>query len=79
MTDKPDGDHAIKASANPDITFENCQELDQIDPLANFRSKFRLPDDVIYLDGNSLGPLPKATPARIAEVRELSADSMLSC
>ena len=76
MTDKPDGDRAIKSSSHPDITCENCQEFDQIDPLANFRSKFRLPDDVIYLDGNSLGPLPKATPARIAEV---SAHPMLSC
>ncbi len=29
-----------------------------------------LPQGVIYLDGNSLGPLPKATPARIAQVME---------
>jgi kynureninase len=42
--------------------------LDVGDPLASLRSEFQLPDGVIYLDGNSLGVLPKATPARIAKV-----------
>ncbi len=42
--------------------------LDRNDPLAGFRDRFALPDGVIYLDGNSLGPLPRATPARLAEV-----------
>jgi kynureninase len=42
--------------------------LDAVDPLAPFRELFLLPEDVIYLDGNSLGPVPKATPARIAEL-----------
>ena len=45
-----------------------CQNLDKADKLAAFRERFRLPENLIYLDGNSLGPLPKATPARIAEV-----------
>ena len=34
------------------------------------KALFHLPEGVIYLDGNSLGPLPKATPARIAEVMQ---------
>jgi kynureninase len=42
--------------------------LDAEDPLAAFRGRFDLPEGVIYLDGNSLGALPSATPERLAEV-----------
>lgn len=41
---------------------------DAADPLAPFRDRFTLPEGVIYLDGNSLGALPRATPERVAQV-----------
>jgi len=41
--------------------------LDAADPLAPAREQFTLPDGIIYLDGNSLGALPRATPKRLAE------------
>lgn len=50
------------------IIRNSLERLDQIDPLASFRDRFILPPGVIYLDGNSLGPLPRATPGRIAEL-----------
>lgn len=47
----------------------SCAErLDAEDALAQFRDRFVLDDPVIYLDGNSLGPLPRTTQARVAEV-----------
>jgi len=52
----------------PDITRESLVALDAADPLKGFRDRFDLPEGTIYLDGNSLGPLPKATPDRVAEV-----------
>jgi kynureninase len=42
--------------------------LDAADPLADRRALFDLPGDVIYLDGNSLGPLTHAAAARAGEV-----------
>ncbi len=41
---------------------------DAADPLAHWRERFDLPEGVVYLDGNSLGALPRATPGVAGEV-----------
>ena len=46
----------------------SAEQLDNKDPLAKKVGAFSLPNDTIYLDGNSLGPLPKSAEARASEV-----------
>ena len=48
-------------------TAESVAQLDQEDPLAKFRELFVIADpEICYLDGNSLGRLPKATIERVS-------------
>jgi kynureninase len=51
--------------------FSYAEQLDQRDPLAHFRDQFVINDpDLIYLDGNSLGRLPKATISHLQKLIE---------
>ncbi len=50
------------------MTREDARQLDAADPLAFARERFRLPEGIVYLDGNSLGALPAATSARLEQV-----------
>ncbi|MCA3729613.1 MAG: kynureninase, partial [Phenylobacterium sp.] len=42
-----------------------CHRLDRADPLSALTGRFRLPAGIVYLDGNSLGPLPRASEAAV--------------
>ncbi len=49
-----------------DISLEKAKQWDATDPLRHLRAQFALPQGVCYLDGNSLGALPRATAERVA-------------
>src|SRR5580692_11882237 len=48
-------------TSSADLTSrEACVARDSADSLRNFRERFAIPEGIIYLDGNSLGPMPQA-------------------
>ena len=49
---------------------DECQRRDAADPFLSFKARFRRPRNTLYLDGNSLGPLPHATGKRVARTVE---------
>lgn len=57
-----------------------CEAMDRADPLAPLRDRFDLPEGMLYLDGNSLGAMPKDASARAHYVvtREWGADLIKS-
>ncbi|MDZ4103760.1 MAG: kynureninase, partial [Hydrogenophaga sp.] len=61
-------------------TLQDCRALDAQDPLRSLRDLFLLPEGTIYLDGNSLGVMPRSAPARVADVvtREWGVDLIQS-
>lgn len=50
--------------------MKQANELDKFDHFTGFRDRFEIPDRIIYLDGNSLGLLPRTVSARIRNVTE---------
>ena len=53
------------------FTRDDAKARDRSDPLAPFRERFVIPDQtLVYLDGNSLGRLPRATLERLGDVVE---------
>jgi kynureninase len=59
------------------MTIDEARTLDGSDALAFARERFELPEDIIYLDGNSLGALPKAAPATIARTQQQWAEDLI--
>lgn len=57
-----------KGVALVELTREWAVREDAGDPLARFRKEFVLPDGVIQLNGNSLGPLAAAVPGVLDDV-----------
>jgi kynureninase len=51
-------------------TRADCLARDAGDPLSHMRAAFDLPEDVVYLDGNSLGPPPRLARERLDAMLE---------
>ena len=47
---------------------ERARALDDADPIGFARERFVVPDGLVYLDGNSLGAMPRAVPDAVQDV-----------
>ena len=48
--------------------MKTAQELDALDPLGHLRTAFQVPEEMVYLDGNSLGPMPQTAPDAMSKL-----------
>jgi kynureninase len=58
----------VAHSGSAGLTRRGARQRDADDPLAFARARFSLPEGLIYLDGNSLGALPRGVQARVRQV-----------
>ena len=73
------GQPAVEGGDRMALTRDEAAQLDRDDPLAEFRERFVITDEHrLYLDGNSLGRLPKGTRERLHRVIDQWGDELVS-
>jgi kynureninase len=60
----------VTAQLPDNLDRNSCAAMDAQDPIAAFRDRFLTDGATIYLDGNSMGRLPKAAVSRLREMAE---------
>ncbi|MBT2788226.1 MULTISPECIES: kynureninase [unclassified Halomonas] len=59
------------------VNLDSVRERDRQDPLAAFKSRFALPEGILYLDGNSLGAQPKAAKQAVDDTLDQWRDELI--